>query len=219
MKIALISAAAAVTAATSASAFVPTSSARTASLIRSSSVAVVDGDSSATVASDDDDVSIYDKIGFAKDNVAMGIDAEEVFDYLGGREELITKFQKDCPHFDTARASLEVDKFMMDAEMVNAVIAYQKRRRKAIAAGSDLPSEPAKLDPVQEYGTYALFIGGGVGIAEAKSAFIDHAENFPFENFIHSFTDKAEVVAGVADTVVDPSAVQMTLEGTAAALN
>jgi len=217
MKISLVSAAAAAVTATSASAFVPSASfARTASSLRSS-VAVVDGDSSATVTSDDDD--IYEKIGFAKDNVALGIDANEVYEYLGGREELIAKFQKDCPHFDTARASLEVDKFLMDAEMVNAVIAYQKRRRKAIAAGSDLPTEPQKLDPVTEYGTYALFIGGGVGIAEAKSAFIDHAENFPFENFIHSFSDKAEVVAGVADAVVDPSAVQMTVEGTAAALN
>lgn len=217
MKIALVSATAAVVTATSASAFVPSASfARSVSSLRSS-VAVVDGDSSATVTSDEDD--IYEKIGFSKDNVALGIDANEVYEYLGGREELIAKFQKDCPHFDTARASLEVDKFLMDAEMVNAVIAYQKRRRKAIAAGSDLPTEPQKLDPVTEYGTYALFIGGGVGIAEAKSAFIDHAENFPFENFIHSFADKAEVVAGVADTVVDPSAVQMTVEGTAAALN
>lgn len=219
MKIAIVSAAAAVATATSASAFVPsTSFARTASRAPlRSSVAVVDGDSSSTATSDDDD--IYEKIGFAKDNVALGIDANEVYEYLGGREELIAKFQKDCPHFDTARASLEVDKFLMDAEMVNAVITYQKRRRAAIAAGSDLPTEPQKLDPVTEYGTYALFIAGGVGIAEAKSAFIDHAENFPFENFIHSFADKAEVVAGVADTVVDPSAVQMTVEGTAAALN
>ena len=110
MKIALVSAAAAVVTATSASAFVPSASfARSASSLRSS-VAVVDGDSSATVTSDDD---IYEKIGFAKDNVALGIDANEVYEYLGGREELIAKFQKDCPHFDTARASLEVDKFLM----------------------------------------------------------------------------------------------------------
>ena len=104
---------------------------------------------------------------------------------------------------------------MMDAEMVNAVMVYQKRRRAAIAAGSDLPAVPQKLDPIQEYGTYALFIGGGVGIAEAKSTFIDHAQNFPFEHLL----SKAEVVAGVADTAVDPSAIQMTVEGTAAALN
>ena len=204
-------------AATSASAFAPSLSGRPASPIRST-VAVVDGDSSATAAAsdvDDDDVSIYDKIGFAKDNVAMGIDAEEVFEYLGGRDELIVKFQKDCPHFDTARASLEVDKFMMDAEMVNAVIVYQKRRRAAIAAGSDLPAVPQKLDPIQEYGTYALFIGGGVGIAEAKSTFIDHAQSFPFEHLL----SKAEVVASVADTAADPSAIQMTVEGAAAALN
>ena len=104
---------------------------------------------------------------------------------------------------------------MMDAEMVNAVIVYQKRRRAAIAAGSDLPAVPQKLDPIQEYGTYALFIGGGVGIAEAKSTFIDHAQSFPFEHLL----SKAEVVASVADTAADPSAIQMTVEGAAVALN
>lgn len=57
--------------------------------------------------------SIYDKIGFAKENVALGIDPEEVYEYLGGRDELITKFKADVPKFDDARAALEVDKFMM----------------------------------------------------------------------------------------------------------
>ena len=69
MKIALVSAAAAVVTATSASAFVPSASfARSASSLRSS-VAVVDGDGSATVTSDDD---IYEKIGFAKGQCCAG---------------------------------------------------------------------------------------------------------------------------------------------------
>lgn len=57
--------------------------------------------------------SIYDKIGFSEENVALGIDPEEVYEYLGGREELITKFMSDVPKFDRDRATLEVDKFMM----------------------------------------------------------------------------------------------------------
>mmetsp|Transcript_18112 Transcript_18112/g.39222 ORF Transcript_18112/g.39222 Transcript_18112/m.39222 type:complete len:225 (-) Transcript_18112:100-774(-) len=162
--------------------------------------------------------SIYEKIGFAQENVALGIDPEEVYEYLGGRDELITKFKADVPKFDDARAALEVDKFMLDAEMVNAVIKYQKRRREGnvSAGGGGGEYEP---DRVSEVATYALFIGGGVGIAEVKSAFIDHTQSIPFEHFFHSVADKAEVMAGVTDTFVSPAAVQMSVEGAAAALN
>lgn len=101
--------------------------------------------------------------------------------------------------------------------MVNAVIQYQKRRREGnVSAARGGEYEP---DRVSEVATYALFIGGGVGIAEVKSAFIDHTQSIPFEHFFHSVADKAEVVAGVTDTVVTPAAVQMSVEGAAAALN
>ena len=104
--------------------------------------------------------------------------------------------------------------------MVNAVITYQQRRSEARKRGeADFEEGAGEIDPIQEYGTYAAFIGGGVGIAEAKSAFVDHAQAFPFEHFFHSVADKAEVVSGVVDTTVDPSAIQMTVEGAAAAIN
>ena len=70
--------------------------------------AAVDGESS-----DGDDDAIYEKIGFAKDNVALGIEPEAVYKYLGGRDELIQKFLSDVPKWDNERASMEVDKFMM----------------------------------------------------------------------------------------------------------
>lgn len=107
--------------------------------------------------------------------------------------------------------------YCRDAEMVNLVIRYQKARREGKVPSGGMGG--GEVDRVSEYATYAVFIGGGVGIAEMKSAFIDHTQSLPFEHFFHSVADKVEVVAGVADTVVDPSAVQMTVEGAAAALN
>lgn len=97
--------------------------------------------------------------------------------------------------------------------MVNAVIQYQKMRRE----GKIAPPGEYQPDRVSEVATYAVFIGGGVGIAELKSVFIDHTQGLPFEHFFHSVADKAEVVAGVTDTVVAPATVQMTVEGAAAA--
>ena len=94
----------------------------------------------------------HDKIGFSKDQIAIGIDPEDVLQWLGTqvqnlnhvfffivigymlhvachvfyrKDELVTKFEEDNPQFDNERAEEEVIKFMMDGEMVNECITFE----------------------------------------------------------------------------------------------
>jgi hypothetical protein len=45
------------------------------------------------------------------------------------RDQLIEKFQNDNPQFKLDRIEIEVDKFMMDAEMANGYIKYLKDKK------------------------------------------------------------------------------------------
>jgi hypothetical protein len=49
---------------------------------------------------------------------------------FNSREDLIQKTMKDIPKFDRATAETEVDKFLMDAEMLNLYIAFGKELEK-----------------------------------------------------------------------------------------
>lgn len=80
------------------------------------------------VETETDGETIYDKIGFPEEKIALGIDPNQVKEWIGNRDTLIAKFQEDNKEMDAERISLEVDKFMMDAELVNYYIDYQKRK-------------------------------------------------------------------------------------------
>jgi hypothetical protein len=80
------------------------------------------------VQTETDGETIYDKIGFPEDKIALGIDPNQVAEWIGNRDTLIAKFQEDNEEMDTERINLEVDKFMMDAELVNYYIDYQKKK-------------------------------------------------------------------------------------------
>jgi hypothetical protein len=73
------------------------------------------------------DVSVYEKLGINEPDLALGINADELLQYVGTRNDLIEKCMLDLKEIDRDRATKEVDKFLMDSEMVNTLIAFNKR--------------------------------------------------------------------------------------------
>lgn len=78
------------------------------------------------VAVDPDLVDVYEQLGIEQGKLALGVKSSEVMQYIGTREDLITKTLADIPAFDRSQAEAEIDKFLMDAEMMNMYIQYGK---------------------------------------------------------------------------------------------
>lgn len=112
----------------------------------------------------------YDKIGFSKDQIAIGIDPEDVLQWLGTKDQLVTKFEEDNPQFDNARAEEEVIKFMMDGEMVNKYITFERRKKDPVLLRQQ--AEENLSDP-STWATYAIWIIGGAGFAIVKNLYIE----------------------------------------------
>ena len=68
------------------------------------------------------------------------------------------------------RAETEVDKFILDAEMVNAFIAFEKKKSEPGYLKSE--AEATLSDP-QTWGTYAAWIIGGAGFAYVKNVIVE----------------------------------------------
>lgn len=100
----------------------------------------------------------------------MGVDPVEVLQWIGTRDDLIARFVKDNPGFDEERATQEVDKFMMDAEMVNKFIAFEKKK-----ASPDYLRQDAmeNMNDPGTWGIYAIWIAAGVGFTVAKNLYIE----------------------------------------------
>jgi len=113
---------------------------------------------------------IYGRLGIKQDEIALGIDANEVFQWLGTRDDIIGKFMKDNKKMEQEQAEAEIKRFMMDAEMVNAFIAYEKKKADPNFIRDSVEeqfSDPATLS------TYAIWISGGIGFAYVKNRIIE----------------------------------------------
>lgn len=114
--------------------------------------------------------SAYERIGFPEDKVAIGLDPQEIFKWLGTRDDLIAKFEKDNPKFDKERAALEVDKFMMDGEMVMNFVRYEQRKAEP---GYLKEQAEAQLNDPSTWVSYVAFLAGGAGFALLKNLIIE----------------------------------------------
>lgn len=174
---------------------------------------------------------VYEKLGLSEEELAVGVKPAEVLEWLGTCDDLVTKFESDNPKFDRPKAEEEVKKFMMDAEMVNAYIAFEKRKADPRNLRSE--AEQTLTDP-STWATYAAWIGGGAGFAAVKNLYIEprYASGewtdihipLPGSEFVYGLFHNAaadSVIAGgdAAAHVVSPDAVQSTLEGVAAVVN
>ena len=139
-------------------------------LSESTFAAVSDSDNDSS-GSDSISNDIYARVGFDKSQIGIGVDPSEVLQWLGTRDDLIAKFKKDNKGFDDERAAIEVDKFMMDVEMVDKYIAFEQKKAENLARGAEYFKESRKenLSDPSTWATYALWIGGGVGFAYFKN--------------------------------------------------
>lgn len=101
----------------------------------------------------------YERIGVSKDELAIGVDATEFLQWIGSKQELTDKFVRDNKGMSEENALEEVSKFMMDAEMVNAYIKFE---RDKVENPPDLKAEAEQtLSDPKTILTYAAWLIGG----------------------------------------------------------
>lgn len=169
--------------------------------------------------------TIYDKVGFAEDKIAIGVDAADILKYLGTRDDLIAKFESDNPKFDMERAALEVDRFMMDGEMVSKYIAFEKSKLEK--PGMFREEAEATLSDPSTWATYAAWIIGGAGfgivrnkIIEPKFASGEWEEiHIQLPNIFPVNDKAAEVAADLATQTPDVAAVSDVVQAAVDTVN
>lgn len=114
--------------------------------------------------------TVYDRLGFEEEKIGLGINPSEVLQWLGNRDAIVAKFTDDNKGMDPERIQTEVDKFMMDREMVEAFIAYEKRKSDPRNLREE--AESNLTDP-STWGTYAIWITGGAGFAYVKNVIVE----------------------------------------------
>jgi hypothetical protein len=85
------------------------------------------------------------------------------------REEIVEKFLQDNKPFTRERAEMEVDKFLMDAEMMSAYINYEKRK----ASGSLREEAEDNLSNPNIWATYLAWFFGVFAFNYFRKTYID----------------------------------------------
>jgi hypothetical protein len=82
------------------------------------------------------------------------------------REDLINKFQSDIPKLSTDRtlAESEVDKFLLDGEMLDLYIKYSQRKREDPTWEPQYaPEDNSPIGKISSFASqYAIWIVGGI---------------------------------------------------------
>mmetsp|Transcript_89 Transcript_89/g.171 ORF Transcript_89/g.171 Transcript_89/m.171 type:complete len:222 (+) Transcript_89:71-736(+) len=135
-------------------------------------------------------------LGVEKEKIALGIDADEVLEFIGTREDLITKFQTDIPKFSRSEAEKEVDKFFMDGEMLDLWIKYGQRKKEDPNWEPEYAEEDNSPFAVfsRIVGTYAIWIVGGLLVKDLVTGYF---------NKQNGGGGGGEEIAVAANTVVD----------------
>ena len=110
--------------------------------------------------------SVFSKLGIEEVELAKGVDADEVLEWLGTKEDFKAKMMKDNKKFSDERAEVETAKFLLDAEMVNRYIAF--RKKEADPDFQRVSREENFSDP-KTVALYAAWLIGGVGLAYFKN--------------------------------------------------
>lgn len=175
--------------------------------------------------------SIYDQIGFEEEQIALGIKPELVLEWIGNRDDMIERFKKDNEdnkEMTDERAEKEVDKFMMDSEMVNMLINYEQKK-----AAGELEPDPFAFDWFTVLvGGYLVFVVGSTikkaidgpqGVADVGEI-VDGVVTVPdavagSEAAVQSVVDAVQVsLDAVQSTLLDsvsgavPDVIQSTIE-------
>mmetsp|Transcript_32366 Transcript_32366/g.78671 ORF Transcript_32366/g.78671 Transcript_32366/m.78671 type:complete len:224 (-) Transcript_32366:51-722(-) len=142
---------------------------------------------------------IIARIGITQEDLAIGVNAADFLKYAGTKDELIERFKEDNPSFDDDRATTEVTRFMMDAEMVNAFIRFQKDPQ-------DLADEEEE-NILQTFGTYGAFLIGGGSIGYfRKNIYAPRVESGEWPELHFPWQNVGEAVTNAADSASDLTA-------------
>ena len=112
-------------------------------------------------------------LGVEEEKLALGIDPDEVLEFIGTRDDLIAKFKEDIPKFSDAEVSAEVDKFLMDGEMLDLWIKYQQRIREDPNWEPQYAPEEGPVAKVVNFvSQYAIWIIGGILLKDTVTAYM-----------------------------------------------
>jgi len=158
----------------------------------------------ATAANED----AYAALGFQESEIGVGLNPEEVMQWLGTKTELLVKFKKDNPLFSEEKVQEEVDRFVRDTEMVNVYIAYQKRKASPDYKEELLQQNADNFNDPKIIGTYVAWLAGGIGFAYVKNKIVNPkfasgewegiSIKLPFVDQINALTSGAADAAGGA---------------------
>lgn len=116
-------------------------------------------------------LNIFEELGFKEEQIAIGVDPQEVLQWLGTREDLIAKLIQDNNNkIDRTKAEQEVDKLIGDYETVVRFINYKKwatENPEAATKVAELAAKEGKIN-FQEISYYALWIAAGIGLSYAS---------------------------------------------------
>jgi len=155
----------------------------------------------------------YAALGFKESEIGVGLNPEEVMQWLGTKTELLAKFKKDNPLFSEEKVQEEVDRFVRDTEMVNVYIAYQKKKASPDYREELLQQNADNFNDPKIIGTYVAWLTGGIGFAYVKNKIVNPkfasgewegiSIKLPFADQINALTsgaaDASDAVAGAAD--------------------
>lgn len=134
--------------------------------------------------------------------------------HLHRKQDLIDKFMADNKGMDEARADAEVSKFLLDAEMANAYIKFEKDK---VLNPPDLKAEAEQtLSDPKTIATYVAWLIGGASFGFIRKEFIEPKyasgewEEFhiqlPFQDLIkpasETAAEAATPVAKLSDSVI-----------------
>ena len=163
-----------------------------------------------------DSSNAYERMGITEDQLAIGVDASEFLQWIGTKNDLVEKFKRDNKAFDDTRATEEVEKFLLDAEMVNAYIKFEKD--KIVNPPNYKEEAEATLKDPKTIATYAAWLVGGASFGWVRKTIIEpkyasgeweevHIQLPTLPFFENQAADaaaaKAAAVVDVASAVVD----------------
>lgn len=103
------------------------------------------------------------------------------YEYVkNSREDLISKFQSDIPKLSADRtlAESEVDKFLLDGEMLDLYIKYSQRKREDPTWEPQYaPEDNSPIGKIASFASqYAIWIVGGLVLKDVITNFMSKSD-------------------------------------------
>jgi len=113
-------------------------------------------------------------LGVEEEKLALGIDPDEVLEFVGTRDDLVAKFSADIPKFSPSEVEAEVDKFLMDGEMLDVFIKYNQRKAEDPDWEPIYAPEPSPFVKAVNFASqYAIWFVGAFLLKDVVSNYLN----------------------------------------------